>query len=240
MILSTRGSLFSPPASNVIRWKAKIMSPYNIIYADPPWSISATAQVPSGRPNSRPYVAMRMVDIFDLPVKGIAAKDSVLLLWATSPLIPEALYCMKSWGFEFKCFAFTWVKRNKKSDSWFWGMGWWTRSNPEFCLLGTRGNPKRVAANVHSVIDEPVGEHSKKPDEVRKRIVDLCGDLPRIELFARQRVAGWDVFGNEVEGSIRLPTPLALDGGDSAPFQAVSYASALSTSQAESNPTHRK
>jgi len=198
------------------------MSPYNIIYADPPWSISATAQVPSGRPNSRPYVAMRMVDIFDLPVKDIAAKDSVLLLWATSPLIPEALYCMKSWGFEFKCFAFTWVKRNKKSDGWFWGMGWWTRSNPEFCLLGTRGNPKRVAANVHSVIDEPVGEHSKKPDIVRERIVELCGDLPRIELFARSQHQGWDVFGNEVEGSIRLPTQCEPDKGDSPDLQALS------------------
>lgn len=118
---------------------------YQIIYADPAWSIQTTSQVPSGRPNSRPYVAMRMVDIYDLPVKDIADKDCVLLLWATAPLIPEALFTMKAWGFEYKTIAFTWVKRNKKADSWFWGMGWWTRSNPEYCLLGVKGDPKRAA-----------------------------------------------------------------------------------------------
>ena len=216
------------------------MSPYSIIYADPPWSYQTFKQVPAGRPNSQPYSAMRMVDIFELPVKDISNKDAVLFMWATSPLLPEALHCMKMWGFDFKCVAFTWVKRNKKSDGWFWGMGWWTRSNPEYCLLGVRGNPKRIAANVHSVIDEPVGEHSKKPDEVRNRIVELCGDLPRIELFARQRVAGWDVFGNEVEGSIRLPTPLALDGGDSAASEQFPTLEVLSTLQGESTPAHRK
>lgn len=177
---------------------------YSIILADPPWSISATAQIPSGRPNSRPYVAMRMVDIFDLPVKEIAAPDCCLFLWATSPLIPEALYCMKSWGFEYKCVAFTWVKKNKNANTWFWGMGWWTRSNPEFCLLGIKGNPKRVAKNVHSVIDAKIAEHSHKPPEVREKIVALCGDIPRIELFARQKTPGWDVWGNEVESDIEL------------------------------------
>jgi len=105
---------------------------YNIIYADPAWSIQTTSQVPSGRPNSMPYRAMRMCDIFDLPVKDITADDCVLFLWATAPLIPEAIYTMKAWGFEYKTIAFTWVKRNTKADSWFWGMGWWTRSNRTF------------------------------------------------------------------------------------------------------------
>ena len=177
---------------------------YEIIYADPPWSISATAQIPSGRPNERPYVAMRMVDIFSLPVRKIAEKDSCLFLWATSPLFPEALFCMNQWGFEYKCVAFTWVKRNKKSSGWFWGMGWWTRSNPEFCILGTKGNPKRLSASVHSVIDSPVSRHSEKPECCKDRILELCGNKKRIELFARNESNGWDVWGDEVKSSIAL------------------------------------
>ena len=172
---------------------------YDVIYADPPWSIQTTAQVPSGRPSARPYVAMRQIDVFDLPVVQIAKPDACLFLWATAPLLPEALFTIKQWGFEYKSVAFTWVKRNKKSDGWFWGMGWWTRSNAEFCLLGTRGNPKRANADVHSVIDAPVGEHSTKPHEARERIIRLCGaDKTFIELFARgQARPGWDVWGDE-------------------------------------------
>ena len=180
------------------------MKKYSIIYADPPWSYQTFKNVPAGRPGSIPYRAMRMVDIYSLPVNDIAEKDAVLFLWCTSPLLPEALHCLKAWGFEFKCVAFTWVKRNKNVDSWFWGMGWWTRSNPEFCLLGTRGEPKRVSAKVHSVVDDRIMGHSKKPETVRNRIVELCGDKPRIELFARQLTEGWDVFGNEVQSGIEF------------------------------------
>ena len=105
---------------------------------------------------------------------------------------------MKSWGFEYKTIAFTWIKKNKKVDSWFWGMGSWTRSNAEYCLLGVRGNPKSISHSVHSIIDTPIEEHSKKPDCVRDKIVELCGDLPRIELFARQQCEGWDSTGNQL------------------------------------------
>ena len=180
------------------------MKKYKTILADPPWSIQTTSQVPSGRPNTRPYVAMRQCEIYDLPVSDISDKDCVCFLWATSPLLPEALYTLKSWGFEFKTVAFTWVKKNKKSDSWFWGMGWWTRSNPEYCLLGMKGRPKRLSAKVHSVIDSRIEQHSKKPDIVRDKIVELCGDIPRIELFARKKTDGWDVWGNEVDSDINL------------------------------------
>jgi len=86
----------------------------------------------------------------------------------------------------------------KKSPSWFWGMGRWTRSNAELCLIATKGKPKRINAGVHSVIDTPIEAHSKKPDEARRRIIELVGDLPRIELFARQKTKGWDVWGSEV------------------------------------------
>lgn len=84
------------------------------------------------------------------------------------------------------------------------GMGRWTRANAELCLIATKGKPKRINAGVRSVIMSPIESHSKKPEETKKRIVDLLGDLPRLEMFARQKTDGWDVFGNEVEGSITL------------------------------------
>ena len=122
------------------------------------------------------------------------------------PKLNECFELIKSWGFEYKTVAFTWVKRNKISPTYFMGMGRWTRANAELCLLATKGKPKRISASVHSVIDTPIEQHSKKPDEARKRILQLLGDLPRLELFARQKTDGWDVFGNEVEGSIELST----------------------------------
>ncbi len=98
----------------------------------------------------------------------------------------------------------TWVKKNKKADSFFWGMGHWTRANAECCLLATIGKPKRVSKGVHQIIFEPIREHSRKPDIARTRIIELCGDLPRIELFARQKVDGWDCWGNEVEEETQI------------------------------------
>lgn len=172
---------------------------YQIIYADPPWNYTAFSnKIPSRAKAGQTYNAMRMIDVYDLKMPELA-DDCVLFLWATAPLLPEALHTIKSWGFDYKTVAFTWVKKNKKADSWFWGMGTWTRSNPEFCLLATRGNPKGVSHSVHSIVDTPIEEHSKKPACVRDRIVELCGDVPRIELFARQKVDGWDCWGNEVE-----------------------------------------
>lgn len=105
---------------------------------------------------------------------------------------------MQEWGFIYKTCGFTWIKKNRKSDSLFWGLGYWTRANAELCLIGTKGNPKRVSKSVHQVIMSPIREHSRKPDEARKRIVELMGDIPRIELFARQEFEGWDCWGNEV------------------------------------------
>lgn len=84
------------------------------------------------------------------------------------------------------------------------GLGNWTRSNAEICLLATKGKPKRIAKNVRQIIYEPIERHSKKPDETRKKILQLMGDLPRAELFARQGADGWDTWGNEVECSFNL------------------------------------
>lgn len=111
---------------------------------------------------------------------------------------------MDAWGFSFKTVAFVWVKLNRKADSLFTGMGYWTRANAEVCLLATRGHPKRVCRNIHQVIVSHVEKHSKKPEEARRRIEVLMGDVPRVELLARQAVPGWDAWGNEVNSTFQM------------------------------------
>ncbi len=147
---------------------------------------------------------MSLEELAALPVPGIADADSILFLWATFPQLPEALRLIKAWGFSYRTVAFVWLKTNRKARTWFYGLGFWTRGNAEICLLATKGHPKRQSAGVHQLIVSPVEQHSKKPDEVRDKIVALMGDLPRIELFARKKTPGWDVWGNEVESSITL------------------------------------
>ena len=122
----------------------------------------------------------------------------------TFPCLREGLAVLDSWGFAYKTVAFVWVKQNRKADSLFWGLGYWTRSNAELCILATKGSPKRASAKVHQVILSHIEEHSKKPQEARDRIVQLMGDVPRIELFARSRAEGWDAWGNEVDSDISM------------------------------------
>lgn len=131
-------------------------------------------------------------------IQKISEKDCVLFLWVTFPCLLEGIKTIKEWGFKYKTCGFTWVKRNKVSDTWFFGLGHWTRANAEICLIATRGHIKRISNKVSQVVDTHIQEHSKKPDIVRDRIVELIGDLPRIELFARQTAEGWDCWGNEV------------------------------------------
>jgi N6-adenosine-specific RNA methylase IME4 len=169
---------------------------YQIIYADPPWSYKDKA-LAGNRGAGCKYPTQSADWINSLPVNQIADKDCLLFLWVTMPKLNECFELIEKWGFEYKTCAFTWVKRNKISPSWFMGMGRWTRANAELCLLATKGNPKRINAGVHSVIDTPIERHSKKPDITRDRIVELVGDLPRIELFSRQLTKGWDVWGND-------------------------------------------
>ena len=170
---------------------------YNIIYADPPWFYKDKA-LAGNRGACCKYAVMNINDIKNLPIKNISADNSILFMWVTMPKLNECFDVIKAWGFEYKTVGFTWIKQNKKSDSLFWGMGSWTRANAEVCLIATKGKPKRESAKVHSVIMSKIREHSRKPDETRDRIVELCGDLPRIELFARQYAEGWDCWGNEV------------------------------------------
>ena len=185
------------------------MKKYQIIYSDPPWQFKNYSDAWHDKHKEskwvgKQYGCMSLNDIERLPISDIADKDCVLLLWTTYPSLEKAFGVIKAWGFKYKTCAFTWVKKNKKANSWFWGMGFWTRSNAEICLLATKGSPKRVSMAVHSVVDSRIEKHSKKPDEVRTRIVKLMGNLPRIELFARQKTDGWDVWGNEVESDIEL------------------------------------
>lgn len=172
---------------------------YRILYADPPWEYFTYSKTGKGRSAESHYPTMKKTEIQKLPIPAIAAKDSVLFLWVTAPCLIEGIELISSWGFTYKTVAFTWVKQNRKSDGLFTGMGYYTRANAEFCLLATRGKIlARKSHSVHSVVMSHIEEHSKKPDEVRRRIVELFGDLSRIELFARQHAEGWDCWGNEV------------------------------------------
>jgi N6-adenosine-specific RNA methylase IME4 len=185
---------------------------YKIIYADPPWTFKTYSE--KGKEHKSPelhYDCMTIEDIYSLPIQNIAEDDCILFLWVTSPMLREGLETMKRWGFEYKTVGFNWFKRNKIADSWFWGLGYWTRQNTEFCLIGTKGKPQRVDKGVSQVIDEDclcdtenltdrIMKHSEKPAIVREKIVELMGDISRIELFARQRVEGWDAMGLEIDG----------------------------------------
>lgn len=150
---------------------------------------------------------MSIDDLCALPVETLAGKDCLLFLWATFPQLPEALRLIKAWGFSFKTVAFVWLKLNRKSPTWFYGLGYWTRGNAEICLLAKWGHPKRYSKSVHQFIISPVEEHSKKPDITREKIIALAGDLPRAELFARQKTPGWDVWGNELDSDFSLSVP---------------------------------
>ncbi len=177
---------------------------YSIIYADPPWEYRQSGGIKNSRGMAKQhYKTMNTDDICKLPVSKIATKNCLLFLWATFPNIAEALKTMNAWGFVYKTAAFVWIKKNKKSNSNFWGMGAYTRANAEVCLLGiskkTKAEQVVKSHSVHQIVESPVGEHSSKPPVVRDKIVELLGELPRIELFAREQIDGWDCWGDELE-----------------------------------------
>jgi len=177
----------------------KTKKKYNIIYADPPWSFKHYSDKGKGRAPDNYYKCQNLQDIKDLPIQNITADNCVLFMWVTYPFLEKSFEVLKAWGFTYKTVGFTWVKKNKKADSLFWGMGYWTRSNAEICIIATKGKITRQSSSVHQIINTPIEEHSKKPSITRERIIELVGDLPKIELFARQAPKGWDVWGNEVK-----------------------------------------
>jgi N6-adenosine-specific RNA methylase IME4 len=180
---------------------------YQLIYADPPWQFRVRSKKGGSRSAERYYPTMKLAAIAALPISKLAAKNSVLLMWAIDPMLDVAFHVIKAWGFRFKTVGFYWVKQNVKSPGFFTGLGYYTRANPEQCLLATRGaGLKRTDRSVPRLIVSPRGRHSEKPAEAYRRIERLFGNVSRVELFARRRRAGWDAFGNQVEDSIHLPT----------------------------------
>ncbi len=183
---------------------------YKIILADPPWrfrnwsmdELTKYGEKWAKKMGRSPYPVMTTEDICKLPIRSITDKNAICLMWATSPKMKEAFLVMEKWGFEFKTIAFTWVKLNPSGQGFHTGLGYHTRQNAEFVLLGTKGKGvKRVSKKVHSLILYPRGIHSKKPP-IYDRIEALYGkQLPRVELFARNKQNGWDSWGNEIEPS---------------------------------------
>lgn len=174
---------------------------YNIIYADPPWRYSNSKSKGAAENH---YPTMQLQEICDLPIKDMAADDCMLFLWVTFPLLRQSFEVIDAWGFKYISVAFVWTKKNKHVEGFRMGLGSWTRANAEICLLAKKGKPKRQSAKVNQVIEYPMEEHSKKPVETRDRIVELMGDLPRLELFARQKTKGWDIWGNELPNDINI------------------------------------
>ncbi len=173
---------------------------YDIIYADPPWAyLWGTGKNPGRFAPERHYKTMSTNEICELGehIKKIRAKNCALFLWITMPCLPEAFKVIDAWGFKYKTCAFTWIKTRKDGKPLL-GMGSYTKSNAELCLLAMRGHIKSVDKSVPQVLMHPRMGHSIKPDEVLKRIEKLFGpDTKKIELFARRKVEGWDRWGDE-------------------------------------------
>jgi N6-adenosine-specific RNA methylase IME4 len=174
---------------------------YQIILADPGWDyknkVFRTHRINKYAGSaSWHYKTMNVNEIKNLPVKQIADKNCILFLWTTFPNLQEGLDVIKAWDFTYKTLGFSWLKTNKKNGKLFFGIGHYTKSNCEVCLIGVKGKPKIMDDTISSAIISSRREHSKKPDIVRDKIVQLCGDLPRIELFARQKIPNWDAWGD--------------------------------------------
>lgn len=200
------------------------MGPFRCILADPPWRFATFSDkgrdrcpdAPLTRNQSRQnsparhYDTMPLQDIKNLPVSDVAADDCLLLMWAVDPMIPEAIEVGKAWGFTYKTIGFYWAKQRRltstrgkqfedESHRMFpMGTGYWTRANPEVCLLFTRGAPKRQATDIRKLIVAPRREHSRKPDEVHAHVERLVNG-PYLEMFARTERPGWTAWGNQTD-----------------------------------------
>ena len=179
---------------------------FGAILADPPWGFqcwNGKDKRVASRGSVTPYDTMDMEAISRLPVASVAAENCALFLWVVWPTLPEAIEIIQKWGFKYKTCAFSWMKADPfrlwaLEEDVYMGLGYWTRSNSEVCLLATRGNPKRQDASVRQGIIEPRREHSRKPDCVHERIERLVAG-PYLELFARQERPGWTAWGNETK-----------------------------------------
>ena len=182
---------------------------FDVLYFDPAWSYKVwDKDTGSGRSAEAHYTTTSLEDMKALPIDYVASKKSVMLMWATAPLLPEALDLMKAWGFIYKTVAFTWMKITEDGSP-FMGMGYYTRANAEYCLLGThRRFPARQARDVSQIIVSKPGRHSEKPEEARKRIERLWPGLNYLEGFARRHPANWHVWGNEAPDEQEAALPI--------------------------------
>ena len=183
---------------------------YKIIYSDPAWSYQNDNNIkPKSIVGMRhpPYDVMSSKQIMDLPINQIADDNSILFIWTTDYHLEKCISVINAWGFKYKTVGFVWAKKNKQGGQVCFMGAYTMKSGVELCLLATKGKDAHKLVkkhNVRSYIESPRLEHSKKPNEIRNRIIELVGDLPRVELFARQKSEGWDVWGNEVKESIIL------------------------------------
>lgn len=188
------------------------MKKYKVILADPPWEYddkrnNAGKNNPTGAGGAiKHYPLMKIDDICNLKIQKIADDDCMLFLWVTSPMMEKAFKVVNAWGFKYCTIVFVWIKmKNDFSDYRKDGIGNYTLSNAEYVLLARKGKYWRNSTKVKQIIFSPKPQiHSRKPSEVRKRIEELCGNVPRIELFARDRIDGWDVWGNEAPNFTQL------------------------------------
>lgn len=177
---------------------------YDVIYADPPWQYNDLISN-GNRGAAFKYEVQSLDYLKKLPIQSIANPNGMLFMWVTGPMMKTGLELIDAWGFSFKSVAFTWVKVNKNKNSFFLGLGHLTRGNPEYCLIGInkikdkKTKLQKLSNSVENLVVSRIREHSRKPDIVRRKIVELLGDIPRIELFARQKFDGWDCWGNQVE-----------------------------------------
>lgn len=199
---------------------------FGCILADPPWrfatfSPKGRGRSPDGfltaeqmrnlsRQNNpeRHYATMSIDEIKGMPVADVAGKDCLLMMWAVDPLLPQALEVGKAWGFTFKTVGFVWAKERRTTSrrgddmehshhkQFPMGTGYWTRANPELCLLFTKGRPKRLSAAVRKLLIAPRREHSRKPDQQYEAIERLVAG-PYLELFSRSEREGWSSWGNQ-------------------------------------------
>ena len=192
---------------------------YNIVYADPPWSYSENWGNGAVKHH---YPTMRIGDILTLPVMEIADSDCHLYLWVTNPFIREGLDVCAAWGFQYKQLV-TWIKTYKTGDP-IMGLGYYFRVCTEHCILGVKGKLPRINKGIKNIIKTTIdieneqafhslqGNHSEKPSEFRDMIISHSGDLPRIELFARHSVNGWDSWGNEIGKLETIEQPSLFEG----------------------------
>lgn len=169
---------------------------YSLIAADPPWKFETYSAKGEGKSPQRHYKCMTLADIQALPVGHLAAPDCALFLWATAPMLPEALDTMKAWGFAYKTHGI-WVKTTKSGGLAF-GTGYRIRNCHEPFLIGVTGNPQNTKGE-RSVILSQIREHSRKPDDFYEMCERWLPDAQRAEIFGRQSRPGWDVWGDEAE-----------------------------------------